>query len=317
MIAHWDEVEADRRDVGPLRFDRFDLGSAAGSVTIGVTREQVDPGGHSSPLHVEGDEEEIFFVLSGSALSVQDDGDMRVHEVGPGDCLVHLVGEEAHTLVAGPDGLDVLAFGERSEPTLTYLPRAGVVRMGVTLEVPDGPHPFEREAAAGELELPEPGLRPATIVNVEDVDVLERHRETTHSDWRDLGRAAGSVRTGLKHVTVSPSKLMAPPHCHSAEEELFVVLDGDGLLELLPAPYVPWGAEPENHAVRAGSIVSRPAGSRIAHAFRAGDDGLTVLAYGTRDPNDMAYYPRSKKLYLRGAGAIVRVEHVDYWDGEE
>jgi uncharacterized cupin superfamily protein len=318
LIVHWDDVEPSRRDIGPLRFDRFDLGTAAGSVTVGVTREQVDPGGHSSPLHVEGAEEEIFYVLAGSGLSVQDDGETRhAHEVGPGDCLVHLVGEEAHTLVAGPDGLDVLAFGERSDPTLTYLPRAGVVRMGVTLEVPEGPHPFEREAAAGELDLPETSERPPSIVNVADVDVLERHRETTHSDWRDLGRAAGSVRTGLKHITVSPGKLTAPPHCHSAEEELFVVLEGDGELELLPAPYVPWGAEAEQHPVRAGSVVARPAGTRIAHTFRAGRDGLNLLAYGTRDPSDIAYYPRSRKLFLRGAGVIVRAEHVDYWEGEE
>ena len=33
------------------------------------------------------------------------------YEVRAGDCLVHLGGEDAHTLVAGPDGLDVLAFG--------------------------------------------------------------------------------------------------------------------------------------------------------------------------------------------------------------
>ena len=285
---------------------------------MGVTREKVDPGGHSSPLHVEGDEEEIFYVLAGSGLSVQDDGETRrAYQVGAGDCLVHLAGEEAHTLVAGPDGLDVLAFGERSAPTLTYLPRAGVVRRGVTLEVLEGPHPFEREAAAGELELPEPSERPSSIVNVAAVGILERHRKTTHSDWRDLGRAAGSARTGLKHITVSPGKLTAPPHCHSAEEELFVVLDGDGELELLPAPYVPWGEEAERHPVRAGSVVARPAGTRMAHTFRAGGDGLTLLAYGTRDPNDIAYYPRSRKLYLRGAGVIVRAEHVDYWEGEE
>ena len=318
MIAHWDEVESTRRDVGPLRFARADLGSAAGSITVGVTRARVDPGAHSSPLHVEGDEEEIFYVLGGSGLSVQDDGEStRVFEVAQGDCLVHLAGEEAHTLVAGSEGLDVLAFGERANPALTYLPRSGVVRMGVTLEVPDGPHPFEREAAAGELDLPKPTERPRTIVNVTDVEVLERHRETTHSDWRDLGRAAGSVRTGLKHITVTPGKLTAPPHCHSAEEEIFVVLEGEGTLELTPAPYTPWGAEPDTHPVRTGSVIARPAGTRLAHTFRAGDQGLAVLAYGTRDPNDIAYYPRSQKLYIRGAGVIVRAEHVDYWEGEE
>jgi hypothetical protein len=42
-----------------------------------------------------------------------------------------------------------------------------------------------------------------------------------------------------------------------------------------------------------------------------------MLAYGTRDPNDIAYYPRSNKVNLRGVGVIFRPERLDYWDGEE
>ena len=318
-IARWDELEPERADLDPLCFDRYDLGSTAGSVSVGLTRAIVAPGKQSSPLHVELDEEEIFYVLSGAGSSVWSDGDeTEAYEVAGGDCIVHLVGEEAHALVAGPNGLDVLAFGERTNPTLTYLPRAGVVRAGVTLDVPDGPHPWEREAAAGALALPEPSPRPSRIVNVADVEPLERHRTTVYSDSRDLGRAAGSARTGVKHVEIAPGKLMAPPHCHSAEEELFVVLDGDGTLELTPGPdRVRKGASEESHLVSRGTVVSRPAGTGVAHAFRAGPTGLTVLAYGTRDPRDIAYYPRSQKLFIRGAGVIVRAEHLDYWTDEE
>jgi len=63
--------------------------------------------------------------------------------------------------------------------------------------------------------------------------------------------------------------------------------------------------------------VSRPAGTRVAHAFRAGTRGLTYLAYGTRDTNDIVYYPRSNKIFFRGVGLIGRIERLDYWDGEE
>ena len=51
--------------------------------------------------------------------------------------------------------------------------------------------------------------------------------------------------------------------------------------------------------------------------FRAGEQGLTVLAYGTREPNDICFYPRSGKVFLRGVGVIGRIEQLDYWDGEE
>jgi uncharacterized cupin superfamily protein len=69
--------------------------------------------------------------------------------------------------------------------------------------------------------------------------------------------------------------------------------------------------------VRVGSVVARPPGTRVAHAFRAGANGMTLLAWGTREPNDICWYPRSKKMMWRGVGVIGRIETLDYWDGEE
>ena len=54
---------------------------------------------------------------------------------------------------------------------------------------------------------------------------------------------------------------------------MFVVLAGAGTLRL--------GAE--RHAVRTGHVIARPAGTGVAHQFIAGEDGLTLLAWGTRD----------------------------------
>ena len=315
--AQWDETARELFEEGPLAAYWTDLGDAAGSVTVGVNRIEILPGKRSGPVHTEGEEEEIFWVLGGSGLSWQEG---ETYEVGPGDCLVHLAGEHAHTLVAGEEGLDVLAFGMRAYAEMGYLPRAGVMRHGrATIDLsPDTRHPWEREAAAGELELPPPSTRPDRIVNVADVSPRERHGSTVASEQRELGRAAGSQRTGLNHVTVPPGMLNVPPHCHSAEEELFVVLEGAGGLELTPSPrQAAYGAKQTEHEVRRGTVVSRPAGTGIAHTFRAGPDGLTLLAYGTRDPNDICYYPRSRKISWRGVGLIGRIEHVDYWDGED
>ena len=60
----------------------------------------------------------------------------------------------------------------------------------------------------------------------------------------------------------------------------------------------------------------RPAATRVPHAFRAGSAGLTYLAYGTREPNDICWYPRSNKVFFRGLGVIGRLELLDYSDGE-
>jgi uncharacterized cupin superfamily protein len=76
--------------------------------------------------------------------------------------------------------------------------------------------------------------------------------------WRDLGRAAGSVRIGVQRARIAPGHQSTPAQMHDAEEELFVVLAGDGTLLL----------GDEEHPLRAGNAVSRPAGTGVAHAFR-------------------------------------------------
>ncbi|HEU0335737.1 MAG TPA: hypothetical protein VFR43_04240 [Gaiellaceae bacterium] len=317
MITHWDDLEGIRREQGHIAGTWYPLTGDA-SVTAGVRRVVVDPGRWSTPLHVEGSEEEIFYVLAGSGLSVQSDGErIEAFEVGRGDCLVHLALEHAHTLRAGPDGLDVLAFGQRHYAGgVTVLPRAGAAWLGASWGLVGGEdnHPWRREAAIGPPDLSDPSPRPDRIVNVGDVEAVPNERTTVGRTVRDLGRAAGSRRTGLRLSEVTPGKLNAPPHCHSAEEEIFVVLAGDGDLLLWPE-----GArEPEDVVpVRAGTTVARPAGTGVAHAFRAGAGGLTVLMYGTRDPGDLCYYPRSQKVYFGGLGVVTRLEQLDFWEGED
>ena len=307
-VAHWDEARGGRPDRPGLGGRWTNLAGAAGSRTVGVNRIQLDAGEVSTPAHVHGADEEIFFVLAGSGLSWQDG---ETYEVRAGDCLVHRPLGKAHTLRAGDAGLDVLAYGQRHRIGGAFLPRLGVYWLWPSwAEVGEGENPFDREQ---HLEWPEPSPRPDSIVNLDDVE----------GDYggisKRLGGTAGAKQTGLNWVALPPNEEGAPPHCHSAEEELFVVLDGEGTLELWPGPKpgAPLPTEPdETHAVGRGHIVSRPAATRISHCFRAGDQGLTYLAYGTKEPNDICYYPRSNKLFFRGLGLIARVEPLEYFDGE-
>ncbi len=210
MICHWDEVETGRGETGHIAGEWTDLGGGAGTRTVGLNRINIDPGKWSTPFHRQTAEEEIFFVLAGSGICLLDGS---AFEVRPGDCIVHRV-REPHTLRAGDDGLDVLAFGTRGDTEVGHLPRAGVGWIGGTwTEVGTGDHPWEREVAVGEPELPEVGARPASVVNVDEVEG-------------------------------------------------------------------------------------------------------TYLAYGTRNANDVCYYPRSNKIYFRGLGLIARLEDLDYNDGE-
>ena len=310
MIAHWDEVESRRREVGHLAGEWTNLGDAAGTKTVGLSRIKIDPGRWSTPFHRQTAEEEIFFVLGGSGICLLEGA---AFDVGPGDCIVHRV-RELHTLRAGEAGLDVLAFGTRGQTEAGHLPRAGVSWLGGSwVEAGGGDHPWQREAAAGEPEVPDLGARPASAVRLDDLG----GDDDDGGSFRPLARSAGAELTGLNWVRLGDGEEGAPPHLHSADEEIFVVLAGAGTLELWPTPQrVRHGVAYDEKPIRTGHVISRPASSGIAHGFRAGGGGMTFLAYGTRNANDVCYYPRSNKIYFRGLGLIARLDDLAYDDGE-
>jgi uncharacterized cupin superfamily protein len=304
-LTHVDEVEAEEHDLGELRGRWRDLGSAAGSFRAGVSLIEIAPGGRSTPVHVHADEEELHYVVAGSGRSWQDG---TTYAIEAGDCLLHRVHEEAHTLIAGDEGLTVLAFGPRAETNITWLGHAGVMRVGPRW-LPPEVAPYEAEVAAGPLSVPETvtAPRPATILALRDVPPTEHHRGRVRQKIRPIGSALGAETTGMRHVRIAPGAYGTPHHCHGAEEELFVVLGGSGKVRLGDVRF----------PVTRGSVLARPPGTGVAHSFVAGDDGLELLGWGTREPNDIVYYPDSGKVFLCGVGVIGRLAPADYWDGEE
>lgn len=309
-VAHRDEVEAYRLEKGEMAAAWQRLGDASGTVGVGVNRVRIDPGRLSTPPHSHSLSEEIVFVLDGGGLSWQDG---VVYGIRAGDCIVHVADHEEHTLRAGPEGLDVLVFGTRHRAKFGWLPRSRAVRIGWPWVEGRDDDPWDIEATVPPLEIGEPAPRPKTIVNV---DECPDYPEEIHS--KALAEQAGSERTGLNWVELKPGEHTSPPHCHSAEEEVFVVLAGDGVLELWPSPVKEeYGEVRKDVPIRAGHVVARPPSSRIAHRLTAGAKGMTLLVYGTRNLDEVVYFPRSKKLYFRGVGVVVRAEHVTRLEGED
>jgi uncharacterized cupin superfamily protein len=198
-----------------------------------------------------------------------------------GDCVVYPVPHNASMLRAGDDGLTALLFATPAEPP-----------------------PFH----SGE---PEP---PRTI-NIGDADSAY---EGEAGRWVLLARQAGAQHAGVNYGRLEAGHDGAPPHCHSADEELFVFLEGGATFELWPSPLAVLEEQKQKEAieVRAGHVISRPPSSGISHSLRASAQSASFLVYGTRRPNDVCYYPRSNKIYWRGLGLIARLEPLAYDDGE-
>ena len=175
--------------------------------------------------------------------------------------------------------------------------------------------PWEREAEGLPLSHGEPAERPPNILNIDEVE-LEEHRGRFVT--APLATRERSDQAGFHWERLDPGVRGSVPHCHSEEEEIFVILEGEGTLHLWPSPSFAsgTGAEKEEIPIRAGHVVARPPATRVSHWFRAGPNGLTMLIYGTRKPNDMCWYPRSNKIAWRGLGVIGRIEVLEYDDGE-
>ena len=298
-VAHWHDVASETEDLGVIGHTFQGLGDAAGAVRLGVNRFQVPAGKAATPQHAE--DEEVFYVLGGSGWSVQEDGCFAIAQ---GDVVYYRAWQPAHTVVAGDDGLDVLAMGtiDLSWGGVRF-PRIDMVRVTDHLLRGDHTHQWEVEAKLPAIEIADPpDPRPETIVNVADVEPVPFGGTQAYF----LARRLGMHRIALNRAVLGPGAEAAPPHCHSAEEECFVVLDGDGLLLL--------GSEEAEHPVRAGSVVSRPAGTGIAHAFRGGENGMTMLMFSDKDPNDMCFYPRTGKVSLRGLGITFKPNIVPWAD---
>jgi uncharacterized cupin superfamily protein len=309
-IVHWDDVDRHHAAKGEMDATWQRLGRAAGARGVGVNRVRVAPGKLPTPPHSHGASEELYFVLGGSGLAWQDD---EVHEVRAGDCIIHRADEHEHTFIAGPDGLDYLVYATNHRTELGWLPRSGAIRLGYPWVPGRVDDPWDLEAQAPPLAYGEPAERPPNIVNVDEVE----HERWKRAVTAPLATEERSVQAGLHWERLDAGGRGSPPHCHSEEEEVFVILEGEGLLELWPSPRAASnGVVREDIPVRPGHVIVRPPATRVAHSFLADADGITMLIYGSRKPNDMCYYPRSNKISWRGLGLIGRIEALDYDDGE-
>jgi hypothetical protein len=81
---------------------------------------------------------------------------VRTYAIGVDNLLWHPANGDAHTLIAGEEGLTVLVAAEGSRTNITYLPRTKQFWLGPVWSPADSAHPYDADAELGPLEPPEP-----------------------------------------------------------------------------------------------------------------------------------------------------------------
>ena len=123
----WQSYEPDE-DHG---FRRKQLGAAAGSEDIGVSRYSVDPGKETWHRHYHtGNEEGLYVLDGGGLLTLGPDGTEIELEAGtyaafPAD------ERGTHGIRAGEDGLEMLVFSTMNEPDVAVYPDEDMVGLFV------------------------------------------------------------------------------------------------------------------------------------------------------------------------------------------
>lgn len=167
----------------------------------------------------------------------------------------------------------------------------------------------------------------ARIVNLDAVgfdpeDELDRLAPAGYAArFAAIGDRLGSRMLGYSLIEIAPGCRASPFHNHRCNEEMFLILDGEGHVRI--------GAE--RHAIRAGDIIAcPPGGPETAHQIENSSIGpLRYLAVSTMVEPDVVDYPDSGKFLVKGmlpAGDGETTERfrfigrpasaVGYWDGE-
>ena len=154
-------------------------------------------------------------------------------------------------------------------------------------------------------------LRQTLIRNFNDAP-RERFVRAPRYDSESASMTQGTAarQLGASFDIVAPGQQSCPYHYHHAEEEMFVVIQGQGTLrvagELLP--------------IQAGDVITIPAGPDYPHhILNTSDAPLHYLSISTQKEPEICVYPDSGKVgaFAPGLRLLQRREAgLDYWDGE-
>ncbi|WP_374658611.1 cupin domain-containing protein [Inhella sp.] len=160
-------------------------------------------------------------------------------------------------------------------------------------------------------------LRAQLIRNWNEVELEAFERAPLYAS-RTGGLTDGTAarQLGAAIDIVPPGKQACPYHFHYAQEEMFVILEGEGVLRVAG----------ERVPVRAGDVITLPAGPEFPHhLLNTGTRELKYLSISTQQRPEVCEYPDSGKVgaYPGAAGprfmgrrAPEGGQGLDYWDGE-
>lgn len=160
-----------------------------------------------------------------------------------------------------------------------------------------------------------------SIGNVGGYDTTPEGSKRLGATVSMVGQELGLEGIGCNYICVEPGKRAFPFHSHLGNDEMFVIIEGEGTYRI----------GDQEHPIRTGDLCAAPRGGPdTAHQIvNTGSGKLRYLAISTKRDPDIVEYPDSNKFaaiavkpgpsfmkaHLRYIG---RVENsLGYYDGEK
>jgi uncharacterized cupin superfamily protein len=159
---------------------------------------------------------------------------------------------------------------------------------------------------------------PKPIVNLEDVQFDDVEDEGLYTSRRaKFSAAIGARKLGYNLTELPPGKSQCPFHSHRAEEEMFLILEGEGELR--------YGDQ--RYPIRKHDVIACPTGGpETAHQIiNTGATTMRYLSLSNLAEVEICEYPDSQKVGTYAdppgvpalRGMFRAASAVDYYDGEK
>ena len=161
-----------------------------------------------------------------------------------------------------------------------------------------------------------PSLASRLIRNFNDAELEPFVRAPLYrSLGAQIGAGTAARKLGLSLDIVAPGQQSCPYHLHHAQEEMFIVLEGNGTLRVAG----------ERLPIKPGDVIFIPPGPEYPHhILNTSDAPLKYLSISTKEYPEICEYPDSGKVmaqsFVAGSTTVRAIhrgaESLDYWDGE-
>jgi uncharacterized cupin superfamily protein len=156
------------------------------------------------------------------------------------------------------------------------------------------------------------------LININDIqEYIESENGNFHDRYARISEKIGARKLGYSIAIVPPGKKACPFHNHRINEEMFLILEGEGTLRFGDSEF----------PIKKDDIIACPPGGReVAHQIiNTGRSDLKYFCLSTNVFHDICEYPDSNKVLSLDRSSqeqpfrhISKVgEEIDYFEGED